>query len=430
MRPKETWDKSQKGPDEKRKRGPASRRPRNGSMSNISTTQSSGGQNICSEPSSPTNTRGEQTKQMEANPQLPLPKRSRASSEERTPRKIQHTALDDAAAAAALQRAIKSSPHKFMGSQQVPIEVGDLTPRPTRRILFPSPSKPANGQASNQSPSKIPSPLSKMPDLANPHSSPEKENRAPSIDRSAFDEFLVKENEIITRSKSSTPSKTKALANYLTTPKCSPKRGAPPTTGDFFSSAAKALFRHKNATPSKRTPTRFGAKGHGALEEVSPFTAHLNQLLSEPNHTDHIDAGIDQHADANTNASPNGSTHTFDFPSLPSLHNSPSGRAGGGGRALEFDFSAFDSQDLISTDVPIPSSPPAWFGMYGNGDEDDEIGRGLWGPGRDDGDSIPGGMLDSSPLKTFDLGGESCETREMTMEKAKGDGEAGQATLA
>jgi hypothetical protein len=31
---------------------------------------------------------------------------------------------------------------------------------------------------------------------------------------------------------------------------------------------------------------------------------------------------------------------------------------------MDFDFSQFDSQDLLSTDVPMPSSPPAWFGVY------------------------------------------------------------------
>ncbi len=44
---------------------------------------------------------------------------------------------------------------------------------------------------------------------------------------------------------------------------------------------------------------------------------------------------------------------------------------------MDFDFSQFDSQDLLSTDVPMPSSPPAWFGVY-----EDPIEHGaesLWG---------------------------------------------------
>ena len=44
---------------------------------------------------------------------------------------------------------------------------------------------------------------------------------------------------------------------------------------------------------------------------------------------------------------------------------------------MDFDFSQFDSQDLLSTDVPMPSSPPAWFGVYEDPIED---GAGsLWG---------------------------------------------------
>ena len=69
----------------------------------------------------------------------------------------------------------------------------------------------------------------------------------------------------------------------------------------------------------------------------------------------------------------------------------------------DFDFSAFDSQDLISTDVPMPSSPPAWFGVY----EDD----GLDGGGGDGGGSLWGDdallptMVGSSPLREVEGGG-------------------------
>lgn len=42
---------------------------------------------------------------------------------------------------AALQRAIQSSPVRSQGSQDSPIEIEELTPKPTRRMLFPSPRK-------------------------------------------------------------------------------------------------------------------------------------------------------------------------------------------------------------------------------------------------------------------------------------------------
>ncbi|KAL5119864.1 hypothetical protein ACEQ8H_002225 [Pleosporales sp. CAS-2024a] len=52
------------------------------------------------------------------------------------------SALDKEAAEQALRRAIQSSPAGVRGSRHSPIEVdADLTPRPTRRLLFPSPRK-------------------------------------------------------------------------------------------------------------------------------------------------------------------------------------------------------------------------------------------------------------------------------------------------
>lgn len=111
----------------------------------------------------------------------------------------------------------------------------------------------------------------------------------------------------------------------------------PPTTGDFFSSAAKALLRPQ--TTPKHTSSR--ADASRPLSEISPFTAQINPILS----------------DANA-ASPPGSN--FDFPSLPSLTNTPNRIR------HDFDFSQFDPQDLLSTDIPMASSPPTegWFGVY------------------------------------------------------------------
>ncbi|KAI4246896.1 MAG: hypothetical protein L6R42_009771, partial [Xanthoria sp. 1 TBL-2021] len=110
----------------------------------------------------------------------------------------------------------------------------------------------------------------------------------------------------------------------------------PPTTGDFFSSAAKALLRPQT------TPKRLRSGAPQILADLSPFTAQISEILSDANAV-----------------SPHGST--YDFPTLPSLNNTP-------GRLLrhDFDFSVFDPQDLLSTDVPMASSPPpdGWFGVY------------------------------------------------------------------
>ena len=51
---------------------------------------------------------------------------------------------------AAAARMAQSSPGRYQGSQQSPIEIGELTPRPTRRLLFPSPRR--EGEMKNLGP--------------------------------------------------------------------------------------------------------------------------------------------------------------------------------------------------------------------------------------------------------------------------------------
>lgn len=215
-------------------------------------------------------------------------------------------------------------------------------------MLFPSPtlseeakSKSSSvvkgsGKGRDQSSGK----LFEIPD----NDQADKENCPPAVD-DGLDHLFAEDHHDM---DATTPTPTSSSrAQTFKTPKRSPNP-LPPATGDFFSSAAKALLRAP-ATP-KRTPT----KDIQPLGELTPFTAHLNQLLSDAN---------------NDNGSPG--SNGFDFPSLPSLHNTP------GRRTMDFDFSQFDSQDLLSTDVPMPSSPPAWFGVY---EDPIEHGAGsLWG---------------------------------------------------
>lgn len=231
----------------------------------------------------------------------------------------------------------------------MPIDVEDLTPQPTKRILFPSPTlseevksdrNPAiEGSSKGRNPNT--SKLLEVPD----NDQADKENCPPPTEDDGLDHLFTEDHQ---STCATTPTPTSASrAHTLKTPRGSPNR-LPPTTGDFFSSTAKALLR----TPT--TPKRTPSKDNQSLAELTPFTAHLNQLLSEANEG---------------NGSPG--SRSFDFPSLPSLHNTP------GRRTMDFDFSGFDSQDLLSTDVPMPSSPPVWFGVY---EDPIEHGAGsLWG---------------------------------------------------
>ena len=385
MRPRSAWDKPQKGPDDRGSKGPSGKRPRRSSMSNGPRNERSRSNAAYSERSSPA---GGHTENVEASTQISVMKRSRASSVDRVPAEDRNILMDDASAAAALQHAIQASPHKFRGTENVATEVGDLTPQPIRRILFPSPTKSQEARSTRNSitrgvkspldPSKVDAPQA------------EKENCPPAADDPDFSEYLHTNVESMARTITPThepTSKNKLFKTPLRTPR---HTGPPPTTGDFFSSAAKALLRPSTALTPKRTPTRDkSATAIQPLEELSPFTAHLNQLLSDPNcHNNDSNGAINKE---NISFSP-GSNHTLDFPSLPSLHNTP-GRTDSHSRVMDFDFSVFDSQDLISTDVPMPSSPPTWFGVYE--DPETDLDGGLWG---NNDDTLPN-MMGSSPLK-------------------------------
>ena len=319
MRPKETWDKTQKGPDDKRRRRSNGKgiQPEEASFGNIAPS----GKGLYSDGSSPANESG-QSDAIEGEPKRDATKRQEALDGENRSHKKNCT-LDEASAAAALERAIQSSPHRFRGSQQVPIEVGDLTPQPTRRILFPSPTQTTHVTSKSKSMSGITGlPSKPKPAQSSPAASPkqrDKENRPPS-DHDDLDRFFETDG-------CKTP--VRSAHSVFRTPTRSPML-LPPTTGDFFSSAARALLRPPS-TP-KRTPTKCGA-----LTELTPFSAQLNQIL----------------ADANA-GSPR-SNNDLDIPTLPSLRNTPYNS-----RVIDFDFTNFDTEDLVSTDVPMPSSPPAW----------------------------------------------------------------------
>ena len=335
MRPKEVWDKTQNGPDEKRKRGTNGKRQRANSTSDQAGSAAPNGSALQSYGPSSANGGG-QTEGMEAESQLPPYQHRRASSQHTISPQTKCRIAEEASAVAALERAIRSSPHKFRGTEHVPIDVEELTPQPIRRVLFPPPalSKEAksdhdsvvngSGKGLNQDSSKS----LEVPD----NNQADKENCPPPNEEDCLDHLFTEDNHA-TPATTSTPTSS-SRAHTFKTPGRSPNQ-LPPTTGDFFSSTAKSLLRAP--TTPKRTPSKHSQP----LGELTPFTAHLNQLLSDAN---------------NGNGSPG--SRSLDFPSLPSLHNTP------GRRAMDFDFSQFDPQDLLSTDVPMPSSPPAWFGVY------------------------------------------------------------------
>ncbi len=350
MRPKEFWEKnpSQRGPHEKRKRAPRARKQDSEAASNHAASDASHGTALHSDASSPPD--GANQEEGAGNTQLPPAKRQRASSVQIAPTEAKGNTMSDATAAVALQRAIQSSPARFIGTQNIPIEVEDLTPKPTRRLLFPSPSQSEEGRTlrdhdfntenkvRDNSQRSTTTPSSDL-DQA------DKENRPP-VDEEEGVAHLLTENDgrYIPRPTTPTP-RSKLGGSSFKTPQKSTSPIRTPKTSDLFSSAARALLRP--TTTPKRTPTKSSSQ---PLAEMTPFTAHLNSLLAQAN-----------------NGSP--PYNNLDFPSLPSLDNSPSQLH------HNFDFSQFDPQDFLSTDAAMPSSPPAWFGLYVDPVEQDS---GLW----------------------------------------------------
>ena len=274
-------------------------------------------------------------------PQLRVSQRPRASSLQMMNRAER---LNDTAAVAALQRAIQSSPAKFLGTLHVPIDVDDVVPKPTRRVLFPSPpqkrsSNLLEGLDLNTAAKRLrenhascgSDQESSVADQA------DKENCPPAVD-DGLDHLFDEDHQRL----ASTPSRRSPSNTFKTPSRFTPSQRVP-LSDDFFSSAARAMLLGPS-TPVQ-TPSKSQSSGG-----MTPFSAKLAQLFSEVG-----------------NASP--STSFIGFPQLPSLGNTPK-------RTDTFDYS-FDPHDFMSTDVPMPSSPsPDLFGVY----EDPVEGDGaLWG---------------------------------------------------
>ena len=280
---------------------------------------------------------------------------------------------------AALTRQVQSSPVRSIGSQHSPIEINDITPKPTRRLLFPSPRRDGevkslddNGQASLHAtpPSNKGSaekPISSLK-LGGPPAGTtdvsifdamvyDKENMAPGIaideddlshlfegSPTAFFKTPLKTPPKETNQPQTTPRSQRPLNNLLKTPtQASRKRkalspnpnaanGALPSTAlDFMTSPASSRY-FLRSTPSRadRTP--------GGVNEVSPFSRHLAQMLSDAN---------DQGAGF---GSP--SSGAFDFSDLPTFTTPGRALGDGGdwgvemGESLSSEFAAFDGESV------------------------------------------------------------------------------------
>lgn len=236
--------------------------------------------------------------------------------------------LDESAARAALERAFQSSPVGVRGrSKETAIDLeDDLTPRPTRRLLFPSPRKPgemkslAGGDAHNLHSSRsIPTGTAAIP-MQSLNSVVEEEG-----DKENCPPPAVHEDD---------------LAHLFNSPKATPTRGASfedllktPTPGSRQRASLNPAGQVDLGplTPSRASRTPRGSGRAALLAPETPFTRQLNDLLS----------------DSIVHGSP--SQH-FDFSAFPTF-NTP-------GRSSILQFGDLLQHDPLSSDLPIPSSSP------------------------------------------------------------------------
>lgn len=304
-------------------------------------------------------------------PEAPSPVKQRATSEQPSHKpSAMQSQWSNVDLDAALHRAIQSSPagrSVLGGSQASPIDLAadDLTPQPTRRLLFPSPRSNREGHdhhktldnasipgSKPQSTTIIETAFVEDPRLAGS----DKENMAPTVDDDDDLAHLFECSPSIFRTPARKTSPTKktprmgsgasTFEDLLKTP--TPNRSSLKT----FSSNARQAFTPRTCTnnavssastflptfsPSEKqnlcptTPSRvanLSSPGRsGNRGEMTPFTRHLTQLLA---------AGSNE-------ASP---SRNFDFGDLSAFGMSPGNR----GTMVDFDKMEFSIQDFEGID--------------------------------------------------------------------------------
>ncbi|PNS17641.1 hypothetical protein CAC42_3036 [Sphaceloma murrayae] len=233
----------------------------------------------------------------------------------------------------AFARAIQSSPARFLGTEESPIELGDeITPKPTRRLLFPSPRK--DGEVKSLDDASLPKSTNRSP--ISTHSSTsvnlvlqhEKENLPPLSNLTDDLDFSALFNSPSSHSFFKTPSKTHSSAtktppsksidrfeSLLATPTPSKRNSTlttrTPTRMDAFLPSFSSAEKKSLATPSRYMPLTSPCRslrsvsgrsarsvsgqdreGTRELAPMTPFTRQLSQLLSDHPGMEFGDMGV------------------------------------------------------------------------------------------------------------------------------------------
>jgi hypothetical protein len=256
-------------------------------------------------------------------------------------------------ASAALRRAIQSSPARWLGSRQSPIELEEDLGS-TRRLLFPSPHKDASPQILGEVVTNVMQPAVQFRSPTRSKDQlvevADKENCPPSPLFGDMDDDIMKlfGEEISRPSCPTTPTQKTPQKNLFKTPTRPTPNHRPITRS--VSRSAKSI---RGSMMPQRTPSsgarRRSPRNHEAVFE-SPFTATLNKLISEANNNHHANQSPSRNLDLG-----------IEF-SLPDLGHSTTGMHSD---AMTFQLPGFDpNHDFFSTDVPMPSSPPKMFNLY------------------------------------------------------------------
>ncbi|KAG0648764.1 hypothetical protein D0Z07_4854 [Hyphodiscus hymeniophilus] len=342
-RPEDRWEcNKNKKPAEKKKavqRPAKSKKPK--SIGNMNPTSEANHPQSDYPQSEANNPQSEAIGQTEENTQTEQP--GRRQSVDARPIKRLHPMTSDAASAA-LRRALKSSPARWVGTVHSPIDVEEEEDLgSTRRLLFPSPRKDGSPKVLGEVVTNV---VTTAPDFRSLKEAamelPNKENCPPPLVEDECDPELLKlfEEEMARPStpKGNSPTQSPFKTPTRPTPTHRPITRSVSRSIQSAKSPAQLLFFQK--TPVK-TPNsaacRRSPRNHNHHFE-SPFTATLNQIMS----------------DANDHHSPSRGLH-LDFSSLPELPelDGPANTAN------------YTLEDFFSTDVPMPSSPPRMgFHLY------------------------------------------------------------------
>jgi hypothetical protein len=385
MRPEEKWTRNPKDPNQKKKRAYRPKSKRVAAKKGQDDDSKSDAPDQASEGSSPADAATEVEVDVEdgrqghttgmVEPEV-LHLHGRATSAEAT-MSARQDALSHRPSAGLETRVFQSSPVLNEASHSHPAEA-DLTPKPLRRQLFPSPLKEnqPNSQAASAKKNAV-KPLAELPnfcrrsprlnrsmDVINTHpktfDATQKENHESASGYNDSLDDLFEDNEDEFQQPPQTPSPSRRSDRLLLrTPGKTPSGGNPRTPGVNKSPSADGALQEA------RTPKRdFIMGSNRTVEEMTPCTRLMhNEILKDHARRNESNTAAPTEIPEN----PPAQQADFDFPDLPELDD----LSRNFGSMEHIDLNGFNAgfTDMFGTNVRgTNSSPPNGYYNYQNSD--------------------------------------------------------------